>query len=199
MTDAKAELRRRIYGLRDELSYDQRLSFSQDIAKNFMAISELAAAKTVALYANIRSEVITRPLIDMLFGQDKVLAMPRADRTLGSLIFHRVKDPDTELCQGSWGIPEPDPSKTEKLELADLDIVVVPGVAFDRKGGRLDAGGGYFERLFSSLRFGVLRVGLAFTIQIVPRVPVGPNEPLIDVVVTEQDVIRIKAVDKSNL
>ena len=99
-----------------------------------------------------------------------------------------------ELQPGAFGIPEPTAelrSRTERVgRRRDLEVVVVPGLAFDRAGRRLGQGKGYYDRLLSDVSDNCLIVGLAFDVQMVERVPAEAHDVALDVIVTESDVIE---------
>ncbi len=104
-----------------------------------------------------------------------------------------------ELAPGKWGIPEPVmkiPVPSQKI-----DLVLVPGIAFDRRGNRLGRGGGYFDRFLSSIPQRIRKVALAYSFQIVERVPVTPQDVPVDEVITEEGEVlegeRIKLALKT--
>ena len=94
------------------------------------------------------------------------------------------------MTETSFGAMEP--AEGRALDVAELDLVVVPGVAFDRSCGRVGYGGGYYDRLLDKRREGVAAIAIAFALQIVDRVPSGAIDRRIDGVVTEVEVIRCR-------
>ncbi|MBN1910696.1 MAG: 5-formyltetrahydrofolate cyclo-ligase, partial [Pirellulales bacterium] len=97
-----------------------------------------------------------------------------------------------ELSPGAYGIPEPRPELRDlpdrRIEPDWLDLVLVPGVAFDRKGGRLGQGAGYFDRFLPTVPAHVPRVGLAFACQLFPKIPMAPHDVRMDCVVAESGI-----------
>jgi 5-formyltetrahydrofolate cyclo-ligase len=95
-----------------------------------------------------------------------------------------------DLVPGRYGVLEPAPER-EPIALSELQLVMVPGVAFDAEGRRLGRGGGYYDRTFPVGAAGPVLVGLAFAFQLVEAVPAGPLDRRVDAVVTEQAIIRV--------
>jgi 5-formyltetrahydrofolate cyclo-ligase len=153
------------------------------IAKHVGTLARWQAAKAVLLYASFASEVDTRPLLELAWGQDKTVGLPRMDGR--ELAVHMVL-PDTALAANRHGIPEP-PRDAPLLSTGDLGVVLVPGVAFDRRGGRLGYGGGYYDRLLGTVPH-AFRVGVAYEAQVVEHLPTSLLDVPMDVLVTESGV-----------
>ena len=185
MTSAedKPELRRRIRELRRELSDDYRALAGRSACQRLVAMIEIAGPRTVALYSSLGPEADPLPALVPLLERDIRVAFPRV---VGDLLEFAPANSLEELEPGYRGILEP----TERaIELAGLDAIVVPGVAFDRAGGRLGQGGGHYDRTLARIGPGPLRIGFGFSCQIVERVPRTPHDELIDAVVTEDETI----------
>lgn len=192
MCDSKQQMRRQALAARRALA--DRASRSQSVLANATALPEFGTARTILIYVDARSEVRTRTLIAESLADGRTIAVPwcRDGKRLG--LFHlRALD---ELVPGRFGILEPEsglrdhPSRT--IGPASLDLALLPGVAFDRRGGRLGHGRGYFDRLLAELRPDAVRVGLAFECQLVEEVPMGPHDVRLDAIVTERTVYRAK-------
>ena len=101
-----------------------------------------------------------------------------------------VATPGAAMTETSFGAMEPAGGRV--LDVAELDLVVVPGVAFDRSCDRVGYGGGYYDRLLEKRRDGAAAIAIAFALQIVDRVPIGAIDRRIDGVVTETETIRCR-------
>jgi 5-formyltetrahydrofolate cyclo-ligase len=112
----------------------------------------------------------------------KRLCYPRVDAA--GLQFHHVHY-SAELAAGRWGLREPDPSRATLIGLAEIDLLLVPGVAFTGAGARLGRGGGYYDRLLVDPRLLAPRFGVCFDLQIVTSLPTEPHDQPVDRVVTE--------------
>lgn len=109
------------------------------------------------------------------------------------LAVARVRDWETDLHPGWRGVREPRPGRRRSVPPEQLDALVVPGVAFDRRGHRLGYGGGHFDRLLARVRPGTVVVGVAFGVQVVDAVPREAHDVPVDVVVTEAGALRAGA------
>ena len=187
-SDPKAELRKTILARRDALSGESRAALSEVI---FATITELVAfrqAQTVLAYASFGSEPVTDPFLRAVLALDKVLVLPKVNRPPRTLDLFRVTEPETQLEPGVWGIREPAPALCAPAALDEIDLVLVPGVVFDVRGGRTGYGGGYYDRLLARCPADAALVAAAFEVQIVEEVPMGPRDRRVDRVVTEQRV-----------
>ena len=105
---------------------------------------------------------------------------------------------ETELRPGPWRIPEPDPARCDLAAPADIDFILVPGVAFDPDGGRLGYGAGYYDRLLAAWPAPLpALVALAFEIQIVPAVPVLAGDHRVDLIVTESQTYSRRGLERT--
>jgi len=186
LKQAQRALRRAILAERDAATEDDRSARSAAIADRFLGLPETADAETVLAFWSFGSEVETAPLISLLRSEGKTVALPRIE---GGDVVPVVAAPGAPMSETSFGAMEPE---GPALDVAELDLVVVPGVAFDRSCGRVGYGGGYYDRLLDKRREGVAAIAIAFALQIVDRVPTGAIDRRIDGVVTEVEVIRCR-------
>jgi 5-formyltetrahydrofolate cyclo-ligase len=184
----KADLRRRVLAERDAWPADRRARASAAIAERLLALPGLAAARTVLAYASFGSEPDTGRLLQAVLGAGQALALPRVNRTTRMLELYRVDDLAAQLEPGTWGIREPRPALCAPVAPAAVDFVLVPGAVFDVRGGRIGYGGGYYDRLLGGARPGTPLVAAAFELQVVPEVPMGPDDRRVDRVVTESRI-----------
>ncbi len=162
---------------------------SRVIVDKFMELPEYAAAKTVMFYVDVRDEVRTRhALPDALKGNKRIVIPYCVD---GELELFHLESMD-ELDVGMYKILEPRADLREvaakRLQPEDLDLVMVPGVAFDRNGGRTGHGKGYYDKLLEHARADAPLVALAFECQMFPEIPCGSHDIYMDKVVTEKAV-----------
>lgn len=159
-----------------------------------LGLEAVARAADVLVYLAVRGEVDTRRLIQGLWDKGSRVLVPRCRPDApGELDLHCLRC-FSELRPGAYGIPEPDPEHCPALddaESASPQVVVVPGVAFDRHGRRLGYGGGYYDRLLA--RPGLcraLRVAPAYSLQVVNALPADPWDVPVHLLVTEREVIE---------
>jgi 5-formyltetrahydrofolate cyclo-ligase len=187
LKQAKRALRRAVLAERDALAPEERSTGSEAIAERFLQLPEVAEARVVMGFWSFGSEVDTAPLIAGLRWRGTTVALPRIE---GNEVVPVVSTPGAAMTETSFGALEP--AEGRVLEVAELDLVVVPGVAFDRSCDRVGYGGGYYDRLLGKRREGAASIAIAFSIQIVDRVPTGAIDRRIDGVVTELEVIRCR-------
>jgi 5-formyltetrahydrofolate cyclo-ligase len=146
----------------------------------------------VAGYVAIRGELDPAPVLAAVRGAGGVVVLPRVISTRPPrLHFHRV-DSGAELAPGRFGLSEPLASCPE-VGVEEIDVMFVPGLAFDAEGRRLGQGGGYYDdagRRLRAAKHGGVMIGLCHDFQVVERCPVGPEDVAVDVVVTDLRELR---------
>ncbi|MEX0658154.1 MAG: 5-formyltetrahydrofolate cyclo-ligase [Egibacteraceae bacterium] len=187
----KAALRGRMLTERAALSEATRAAASAAIARHLPEVAELAAAETVLAYAAFGHEVALPAYLRSVLRAGRTLCLPWVDGD--RLEVGRVTDLDRDLAPGWRGVPEPRAGCRRPVDPAILDAVVVPGLAFDRRGHRLGYGGGHFDRLLAQVGPGTVVVGAAFDVQLVDAVPTETHDAAVDALVTESGIIRVDA------
>jgi 5-formyltetrahydrofolate cyclo-ligase len=186
---AKATLRRTILARRDAVDPLDRARLSRSALDRIEAMDVFRRARGVLGFASFGSEMETGAFLQGVLASGRTLVLPRIDRDARRLVLHRVGGLETDLRPGPWRIPEPDPARCRLAAPADIDFILVPGVAFDPDGGRLGYGAGYYDRLLAAWPSPLPPlVAAAFEIQIVPAVPVLTGDHRVDLVVTESAV-----------
>lgn len=190
MNDSK-QLRKEILSRRDSLTKDEITTKSEAIGQRLLSLPEFRESNNIFLYVSFRSEVETMPLLHTLIGMDKKVSVPITyvkERRLDAI---RITNPSDELVPGYCDIPEPRKEilTSNYVDPMSIDLIVLPGSVFDERCGRFGYGGGFYDR-FVSANPAALRVGLAFELQIVDRAPLQDHDELLDMVITEQRVIR---------
>lgn len=184
--ETKSSLRERILGRRDTMDADTRTLLSHAIVCDLVGLSAYRRSKTVMAYMGFGSELQTDGFVRHVLDQGKTLVLPRVDRATGRLDVYRVRDPIRDLHAGTWRIREPRPDRCARVEPEVIDFVLVPGLAFGTRGGRLGYGGGFYDKLLADdLSPRSWRVAGAFESQMVEEVPSEAHDVPMDVVVTE--------------
>jgi len=160
---------------------------SQLVEENLVSQREYQEARVVASYLSTEDEVQTVGIIRRMLAEGKKVTAPLVDAPTGTLAFLEIHGLG-ELSPGHFGILEPRRG-TPPVPLSESDLVLVPLVAWDVRGYRIGYGKGYFDRALAA-RGRSLSVGLALESQRVPRVPEGPTDVPLDMVVTEKRVLR---------
>ncbi|GGI03639.1 5-formyltetrahydrofolate cyclo-ligase [Egicoccus halophilus] len=180
----KAALRSCARAARAALSGPERAAANARLVGRLTRLPELRRASGVLLYAASEFEADPAGLLPRLLAREVRTYFPRVDGE----VLEVVAAADLRTLQlGYRGIREP---AGAAAELTDIDVALVPGVAFDPLGGRLGQGGGHYDRLLASLPRTTTRVGIAFACQLVPRVPTEHHDATVDLVVTDRAVHR---------
>jgi 5-formyltetrahydrofolate cyclo-ligase len=194
MNQSKSDIRARVLGCRDALALDERRRLSADITARILSMQAYRESETILAYSGFGSEFATEAFIGAVLESGCTLVLPRVNRATRRLDLYRVTDPQRQLVAGSWGIAEPDPQVCAPVSPAAVDMVLVPGVAFDRHGARVGYGGGYYDKLFEAcfaLGGRPRMLAPTFGCQVVDAVPVEPHDVLVDHVITEAECFSV--------
>lgn len=166
----KNKLRERfLEALRNQNDQD-RLVKSRLIEKKLFNRAEFRAAKTILFYASFGGEVETFQMIKQATQLNKKIALPMISKGSKNFIPTLVKEIDS-LNEGPYGIKQPVYSHEQAVDVGELDLVIVPGIAFDKLHNRLGRGAGYYDRFLAALPEDTPSFGLAFDFQLVDRLP----------------------------
>jgi 5-formyltetrahydrofolate cyclo-ligase len=188
VTHHKRALREHVLARRDRLPAAARRAHSARVFDHLMTLPELKTATSVMCFVSFGSEVDTTPLVRWCLEQGKRVALPRIVGRRHMEAFW-VTDPAADLESGSYGIREPRSGLPQASPEA-IDLIVVPGSAFDRSGDRMGYGGGFYDTFLPRLHPGTPRVAVAFDLQLVDDVPEEAHDLSVDVLVTERGVLR---------
>ena len=177
-------LRARMKKLREAIPPEERTAAAGRIAERLFDLPALRAAKTVLLFSSFSSEVPTDAIARRLQEGNRRVLLPFVEGPDMEAAEHRPSDP---LVATRYGPREP--AERVPVEPGDIDLAVVPGLAFDRLGYRVGYGGGHYDRYLARLGPHALKVGIAFHAQLVPAVPHGREDEPIDLVVTDLETV----------
>jgi 5-formyltetrahydrofolate cyclo-ligase len=166
----------------------ERAEKSLQVQERFLRTFPPAPGGKIAMYAAVRGEVGTDEIRTRCLAAGAWLYYPRMEED-GSLCFFRHEETDG-WERGRFGIPQPHVVPPREGIRVGFDLVVVPGMAFDPDGRRLGRGHGYYDRFLTSLGETAVTVGLAFSWQLIPEVPVEAWDVPVDAVVTENGVVE---------
>jgi len=215
-TSLKQTLRKRTLALREQLSLDQRAVHSAAITNRLLQLPQYQQAKAVLGYMNFGAEFASELWVQRVLADGKKLALPRVNRRTMQLDLYWVDDIENQLAAGMWGIREPIVDRCERVStIFEVEFALLPGVAFTRDGGRLGYGGGFYDKLLmkqlatrlgeqttlaKSLVMAQLEdenqasrpslVAAAFSMQVVPNVPLETTDVKVEWLVTEHETIH---------
>ena len=186
--DERRSLRRATLSFRQTLSEQEMVAWSNVIQASALEVVRALDTRLMHCYLDFRSEVRTRGLIASLLADGREVVVPVVRMVDGEEVMRMSRIQDlTDLRHGAYGIDEPsteDFESTERVELAFM-----PLAAFDQFGMRLGYGKGFYDKFLASVPH-VLAVGLAFSVQELPRIPRQEHDQLLDLVITEEAIIE---------
>jgi 5-formyltetrahydrofolate cyclo-ligase len=181
----KASLRIRLRRVRQSIPELDRPRLVEQIEAGVFSLPEMAEARTVMLFYSFGSEVGTTGMAARILGARKRLLLPFLDDEAG-MEAAEVR-PGEALRSTGYGPREP--GHRVAVNPGEVDVVITPGLGFDRRGHRLGYGGGHYDRYLQRLSERALRVGVAFSAQIVGHVPIEFGDQPVDIVVTDDEII----------
>jgi 5-formyltetrahydrofolate cyclo-ligase len=188
----KALLRRKMIQWRMAQAPGERKRLSRKAQEALIASDWFRQAKTVLIYIPFRGEVNTDMITVAAVAAKKRLVLPRIEREPKSLVLHRYTGDQTTLIRGPLGIREPGVD-WPIVPAGEIDLVITPGVAFDRQGNRLGYGGGYYDRMLPEIKRAnsvVMLIGLAFRFQVIDVLPTEPHDIPMHGVATDEGLLR---------
>ena len=190
--ESKKELRKLISMRKKQVPVEERRRRSVPVMERLMGLPRFRRAQNILFYWAMQDEVSTQDAVISCAAAGKNVFLPVVD---GEMLRIRRFSGRAALVPGeSYSIPEP-VEGSEEVRISDIDLVVVPGVAFDMEGGRMGRGKGFYDRLLGEVRgdgAGPYKVGVCFDFQVVDAVPREPHDMLMDAVVceTRTEIIR---------
>lgn len=180
----RESLRQVMLARRRALSALEVLERSAAVGRAVRELPAFRQAETIMAYLAVRNEVATGGIIRLALVEGKRVAVPVTDTRTRRLIAATLRTYPGNLVRGAFGIPEPPPGTYQVLPPEEIDLVLVPGVAFDAGGYRLGYGQGYYDRFLPQTR--AVTVGLAYAFQLCPTVYPAPHDCRLHLVVTEE-------------
>jgi len=171
----KNEIRSAILTALRNQKEEDRFKNSLVILEKLLAVPEFQKSETILFYASFDGEVDTYSIMKRALHLGKTIAVPKVIPVEKKIIPMIINDLQNDLHPGPYGIPQPR-EDCQALSAEGLNMVVVPGVAFDRQNRRLGRGGGYYDRFLAGLSSQTPKIGLAFDFQMFDRLPVDAHD-----------------------
>lgn len=178
----KTQIRQKMLSMRNELSKDYINHFAAEVKLRLIRLEKFSEFNNIMLYMDYRNEAPTNTLIDTIFDSGKGLVLPYTDKSfiIHPYIIHSKENIFKYMKKSSMGIWEPDPQRATAIDPKSIDLVIVPGLAFDKAGNRLGYGKGCYDRFLPLLRPEVPKLALAYDFQFVDNIPCSTTDVKVD-------------------
>lgn len=185
--DLKTELRSQIRARLEKISPAVRAVESIGLCERLEA--QLRSARTILFFAPLPDELDVWPLLEKFLSAGKICALPAFDAATQAYAAHRVNNLETDIATGKFGVREP-ASGCAEIPLAKLDLILVPGLAFDVSGNRLGRGQGFYDRLLKNASG--IKCGVCHDFQLLEKIPAEPHDAKVDFIFTPSRGVRRK-------
>jgi len=186
----KEKIRKEILKKRISLSTEDRINKSIEIFKKLESINIYNYSEIIMFYVATMSEVQTENMIKESLIKGKKIVIPIMESDTGNLVPSLLLDYDNELEKNSQGILESKKAFRRLFSAEKLEVIIIPGIAFDASGNRLGRGKGYYDRFLTRINPSVLKIALAYEIQMVDHIPHDKNDIPVNMIITEQRIIQ---------
>jgi len=194
----KSKIRNTILKIRNSIETSQRAYKSYKILNKLFRLPEFKNSHTIFFYASYGSEVDTFPAIEKALSLKKRVVLSKVDLKNKLLRLYQI-DKIQQLLPGYKNIPEPPKNSEKEVNISEINLIIVPGVAFDTNGNRLGYGGGYYDSILSRTSVNTKTIGLAFEEQITTNLPIEKHDVPVNIIITDKRIIRVdREYDKKN-
>ena len=185
----KKEFRKNVINLRKEKDSKFIKQNSDIITYKLLNMDCIKNAHNIMLYLDFNNEVATDNLIKELISLGKVVASPITLMKERKLIPSKITNLENGIRYGTYNIREPKPECSPAIDIKDLDVIIVPAVAYDINCFRLGYGGGFYDRFLENIREDAVTIGVAFDLQVFDEVPKEVHDAQLNYIVTESRII----------
>jgi 5-formyltetrahydrofolate cyclo-ligase len=186
---AKEQIRKDMAKAVNGLTERQRTEKTRAIEARLFDFANFLEARIVLLYVDSDCEVRTKSILRRAADFNKIVVLPVFNGERRKMTILKVDHLDKDLQSGARGVLEPNPERCKPVPLNKVDIAIIPGQAFDEKGGRVGSGRGYYDRFIPELPATTRKVALAFEEQILPLIPTESHDRHVDIIITDKRII----------
>lgn len=187
----KKEIRKICLDFRNSMSQDEVELKSKKIISKLMKMEEYKKSNTVFVYMDFKNEVQTNNLIKKMLIKGKHVITSYTDTTNTVLILFRLHDIEKDLEVSPFGYLEPKKENLKSVDIKNIDLIIVPGVAFDRQLNRVGFGRGYYDKLLGSKRNDTKAIAIAYEFQVLDKIPYEEHDIKMDMIITEENIYGI--------
>ncbi len=183
----KNKLRKEMKLKRSMLNVDEVTTMSRCIYENLFSLSCMKCAKTVCTFISAFKEPDTISIINTLWNEDVKVAVPISNVDTNTLTLSYI-DSINDLKKGAYGILEP--IRIKKADETEFEVILIPGLAFDKNGNRMGFGKGYYDRFLE--KTSAVKIALCYSFQVVEHIPAEVHDVPMDYIITEKEIIKIR-------
>lgn len=187
---SKENVRKEILVVRKVLSTEELIEKSKSVTERFLSTDLYKNANTIMAYIDFRNEVQTEKIIKTAIADGKRIVIPISIVETRQLVLSEIINYDSELEAGAYGILEPKEEYLREVKPEIVDLVLIPGVAFDERGYRVGYGAGYYDRFLERVRTDASKIALAFELQMVDYAHEDSHDVPVDIIITEDRVLK---------
>lgn len=173
----------------DKFSKEELAQKYEIIERRLFEFANFMESQMVFLYTPVNGEISTENIIKKALQIEKQLVLPALTTTKNVINLYKITNYNKDLVTGANDILEPDVKKCKKIPLEDIDIAIIPGLAFDDKGGRVGFGNDYYRRLISKLPETCRKISLAYEEQVVDQIQMESRKYTVDIIITDKRII----------
>ncbi len=173
----------------DKFTKEELAQKYEIIESRLFEFANFMESQMVFLYTPVNGEISTENIIKKALQIEKQLVLPALTTTKNVINLYKITNYNKDLVTGANDILEPDIKKCKKIPLEDIDIAIIPGLAFDDKGGRVGFGNDYYRRLISKLPETCRKISLAYEEQVVDQIQMESRKYTVDIIITDKRII----------
>lgn len=187
---SKEKIRKEILSARRAINTEELVKKSNIATEKLLSTNLYKNANTIMAYIDFRNEVQTEKIIKTAIADGKKVVIPISIVKTRQLILSELINYDSELESGAYGILEPKKEYLRETNPETVDLVLIPGVAFDKRGYRIGYGAGYYDRFLEKVRKDTSKIALAFEMQMVDHAYEDNHDIPVDMIVTESRILE---------
>jgi 5-formyltetrahydrofolate cyclo-ligase len=189
LKQSKSKIRKDMIMALESLSENEIALKTRKIENRLFDFANFVEANITMLYISSPGEVSSRNIITYCLDYRKIIVLPAFDPQKFRIRLFKIDNIEKDLKPGTRGILEPDTTRCKPVPVECLDIAIIPGIAFDEKGGRIGSGEGYYDRFIPKLPITTRKVSIAFEDQIIPQIPMESHDKHVDIIITHERTI----------
>jgi 5-formyltetrahydrofolate cyclo-ligase len=184
----KTRLRRKLQDILLAIKPDQRTDRSIKACENLLSTREFQDAEVIMIFLSLAQEVDTTVAIKEAWHLEKTIVVPRVSWNPRCMIPVEIHSLEKGLHTEPSGLKTPDSDVPVPIE--NIDLIITPGLGFDRTGNRLGRGGAFYDRFFAIENLRAIKCGFGFAEQVIESVPVTDHDRKVDFLVTDEGILR---------